>query len=47
VDLIGDIRKGKARTLRWILQILKVQFLSGFDSVESSVRTGIVKQKAF
>jgi hypothetical protein len=30
-----------------MLQNLKVQFLNGFNREDSSVRTGIVKQKAF
>jgi hypothetical protein len=29
-----------------MLQNLKVQFLNGFNNVDSSVRTGILKQKA-
>jgi hypothetical protein len=47
VGITEDIRKGKARTVWRMLQILKVQFLSSFNSVDSSVKTRIVKQKAF
>jgi hypothetical protein len=47
VDLTGDSRKGMSRTVRRMLQNLKIQFINGFNRVDSSVRTGFVKQKAF